>query len=235
MRLLLTRPAQEAQASAARLQALGHKVTLAPVTAITPLLRALPPGDWAAIAVTSAHAARFLEKPLAARLAATPVFAVGGRTAQAARRAGFLRVQAGQGGERELAALIRAALPAGAQLLYLAGRERMGGLAALLQDAGFACVTAETYDAPAAAALPPLATVALAMGRIEAVLHYSARAARIFSDLAADAGVADAAALPRHLCLSGDVAAALILPAGARARIAATPDEAALFALLAEQ
>lgn len=232
MRLLLTRPAKEAQASAARLRALGHTVVLSPVTRIAPLLRRLPPGEWAAIAVTSAHAAQFLEKPLPAALAAAPVFAVGGKSAQAARQAGFLRVQAGQGGERELAALIRSALPAGARLLYLAGRERMGGLAALLQDAGLVCVSVETYGAPAAAALPPLAAAALAMGRIDAVLHYSARAARIFSDLAADAGLGGAAARPRHLCLSGDIAAALAVPGAARVDIAAAPHEPALFALL---
>ena len=232
MRLLLTRPAQEAQVSAARLRALGHAVVVAPVTTIAPLLRALPAGEWAAIAVTSAHAAQFLHRPLPAAQAATPVFAVGGSSAKAARRAGFLAVRSSQGGERELAALIGSAVPAGAKLLYLAGRERKGGLAALLADAGLDCVTLETYDAPAADALPPPAAVALAMGRIDAVLHYSARAARVFSDLTASAGLADTAARLRHLCLSGEVAAALALPGGAIADIAAKPEEAALFALL---
>lgn len=59
MHLLLTRPAIEAKASAARLEALGHAVTLAPMLEIVVDSRVgIDPAGLAAIAVTSPRGVR---------------------------------------------------------------------------------------------------------------------------------------------------------------------------------
>ena len=77
-RVLITRPADLAERTAARARALGHQVLLAPVMAIRP--RAGPPPDLTdvqAILVTSRNAV-----PAVARLAPDrPIYAVGEGTA----------------------------------------------------------------------------------------------------------------------------------------------------------
>ena len=232
MRLLLTRAADAAAASAGRLRAMGHAVVVSPVTVIAPLDWLWPDGAFDGVVITSAHAVRFLDAAQAARIAALPAYAVGEHSAAAARAAGLNQVYAAHGGEAALARLAAQHAPERARLLYLAGRMRKGGLVGLLAAEGLRCVPAETYDAIAASGLAPAAAGALRAGAIDAVLHYSARSAAIFMQLADAAGLAGQTAQLRHLCLSQDVAAALALTGGAGMDIAATPDEAALFALL---
>ena len=233
MRLLLTRPIDDARASADKLRALGHEAVLSPVIEIVALRCELTPQAFDALALTSAHAARFLSPADKARLAALPAFAVGARSAAAARAAGFARVESAEGDERALAALLQTRLPRGAAVLYLAGRERKGGLEALLAQAGLRCTLVETYDAAAAPALTPEAASALRRGGLDAALHYSARSAKLLFHLARAAGLDDALSQLRHLCISADAAAALPPGARARAEIAAAPAEAALLELLA--
>ena len=233
MRVLLTRPIDDARASAGRLRALGHQVVLLPVIETGALPFVLPRQAFDAVALTSAHAAAALPPADIARLVSLPAFAVGARSAAAARAAGFARVEAGEGDERALAARLQARLPRGASVLYLAGRERKGALEALLAAAGLRCMVVETYDAVAAPALSPEAKAALMQGALDAALHYSARSARLLFELAQAANLAARLTPLRHLCLSADIALALPQAVHARAEIAAAPNEAALLALLA--
>ena len=232
MRVLLTRPIVDARRSADRLRALGHEAVLSPVIEIVALPCVLPRQAFDAVALTSAHAAQFLSPADIARLASLPAFAVGARSAAAARAAGLMQVWSADGDETALAALLARRLPVGASVLYLAGRERKGRLEAALQDAGLRCQLAETYQAAPATALAREAIEALRRGDLDAALHYSARSAKILFALARAAGLDGALCRLRHLCLSADVAAELPEAAKGRAEVAVTPTEAALVGLI---
>ncbi|WP_245271460.1 uroporphyrinogen-III synthase [Mesorhizobium sp. LSJC264A00] len=95
-----------------RLQELGFEPLLLPLTeTVTLPVGADAASDNAvAVAVTSANAVRHAPKELIRALAALPCHAVGRRTAEAARWAGFLSVSEGAGDAERLAEAIAAGL-----------------------------------------------------------------------------------------------------------------------------
>jgi uroporphyrinogen-III synthase len=96
MRLLLTRPADDSEATAAELRRRGHDVLIEPMLAIQPLPDApFEPAGAQAILLTSANGARALAGRAVPRT--LPVFAVGDATARAAADAGFGRVESAGG------------------------------------------------------------------------------------------------------------------------------------------
>ncbi len=114
-------------------------------------------------------------------------------------------------------------------LLYLAGSDRAGDLAGSVQSRGLQVETAVVYRSVMVADLRPDVRADLAGGRIDAVLHYSARSAAAFVAAALTAGIKDSVIRIRHLCLSPQVAAPLV-DAGAEAvTVASEPSETALF------
>ena len=95
MRVLGLRDSDAADETAAALGRLGHEALLAPVIDIEPTPMPLPSGPFDALLATSRHA--FTQAPDArGRGKRLPVFAVGRRTAEAARAAGFEVVVAPQ-------------------------------------------------------------------------------------------------------------------------------------------
>src|ERR1043166_8938182 len=89
MRLLVTRPEEDAARTAQALRARGHAVLIAPLLRIEAIEADLS-GSWTAVLMTSANAARALSgHRQAAALLRLPAFTVGDRTAEAARAAGF--------------------------------------------------------------------------------------------------------------------------------------------------
>ena len=233
MRLLVTRPEADAERTATALRACGHTVVVAPLLRIEPVENAkIAAGPFAAILVTSANAApaiarhqRFTE------LRALPVFAVGGRSAQAMRAAGFADVTSADGDVRDLARLVAQRVKGGASLLYLAGADRAGDLAGSLSGQGFVVRTAVIYRAIAAAVLP--SAVADALAGVDGVLHFSRRSAEAFLRAVRDAGAGDdALRKPTHFCISANVAESLVAAGAADIRIAAEPTESALMALV---
>jgi uroporphyrinogen-III synthase len=165
-RVLVTRPMPAAARSAARIEALGHRVHVAPLLFFRPLplaRGALPaPGDVGAVAVTSARSLEAMAG--AGRLAPylhLPLFAVGAATGQAAREAGFEKVAEAGGTLSDLVRLI-AERRSGGRVLYLAGRERSGDLAGELSRKGFECRLVETYTMERLDAIPDAERSALA-------------------------------------------------------------------------
>lgn len=224
MRVLVTRARDDAERTAERLAALGHDALIAPVLRIVPTGDPVPVAPYDALIVTSAHATEALS---VLREKSLPVFAVGERTAEAVRAAGFASVATAEGDAASLSILIRDRLQTPATLLHVTGRHHKEQPAASLRAAGFRVETWETYVAEAAETLPQAAVEALRTGQIGAVLHYSRRSAELFVRLARRAGLQAAILDCQHLCLSADVAAPL-LAAGAVARVADQPTEAAL-------
>jgi uroporphyrinogen-III synthase len=235
MRLLLTRPEPDAARTAAALRAAGHDVLAAPLLRIEPIAADLGAGPWQAVLITSANAARAaVVHARHAELVASPVLAVGRRSAEAARQAGFTEVASADGDVSALAKLALARYaPGGAHLLYLAGEERAGDLAADLMRHGLAVRRVVIYRAVAAERLPADAQAALAARAIDGVLHYSPRSAAAFLDCARRAGLAEAGLAPTHYCLSAAVAAPLVAAGSTTTRVAQAPDEPAMLRLVA--
>lgn len=234
MRLLVTRPKSDAERTAATLRARGHHVAVAPLLRIEHISdAAIGAGPWAALLVTSANAApaivthrRFQD------IAALPVLAVGERSAEAMRGAGFAEVISASGDLRDLRRLAAQQVKPGEKLLYFAGADRSGDLAGELGGDGFAVHTAVVYRAVAAASLPPVAAQALADG-IDGVLHFSRRSAEAYFNTTHAAGLAKPAIeQPVHFCLSAQIAESLMRAGADVIRVAPHPDEAALLALI---
>ena len=229
MRVLITRAAADGERTAAMLAERGHGAVLAPVATIRPTGAALPAGRFDAVAATSRHAFADLDATLDRRL---PLFAVGRRTAEAARAAGFRDVRVGTGDAPALADLLRLTLPRPVRLLYLAGRDRKPALEDALASAGYGVAVAEVYAAEPCAVWPVEVRDALKRSAIDAALHYSRRSLDLALALAARNGLEDAFLLLHHFCLSADSAEPLLERRAFTVGVAERPDEDALLALL---
>jgi uroporphyrinogen-III synthase len=235
VRLLVTRPEPEGGRTAVLLRARGHEVWLAPLLRIEPVADPVfGPGPWAGVVFTSANAVRAAASHRrSSELAGLPAYAVGARTRQAAVEAGFAGTVSAEGDVDDLARLIAAeAGGAGLPLLYFAGNDRAGDLAAALGKALLSVETVVAYRAVIADDFDAGVRAALAGGLIDGVLHYSARTAGAFVAAAAAAGIADSAMKIRHFCLSPQVAAPLVAAGAATVDIALAPNEAALLTLI---
>src|SRR6266566_8187803 len=237
MAILVTRPQPENEATAASLRARGFDVLLAPMLRFEPLALPDDPGaSYAAVIVTSANALRAAGTQLARRrMLDLPLFAVGERTASAAREAGFKTVISAGGDAADLHALVLTKVLTKARefgtarpLLYLAGADLSRDLAGELGEHGLDVVTRTAYRMVASAVLPREACDAIAASQVEAVLHYSARSARAFLDAVRSAGVEISALAVPQCCISATVAAILREAGAARVTVASSPDENAL-------
>lgn len=223
-RVLVTRPEGQAAATARLLAARGFAPVLAPALVIaTRTLHA--PGGAQAVLVTSANAI----PALPTKLRRLPLLAVGDATAARAREAGFAEFASAGRDAAALAALaIRRLDPGAGPLLLAAGTGQGAALAASLRGAGFRVVRRVAYAARPAASLPDAARAALAGGRI--------RHALFFSPASAAAGVRLLRGLPTAgitaLAISPATAAALSPLKWATIRVASSPDQEALLALL---
>jgi uroporphyrinogen-III synthase len=232
LRLLVTRPEPEASLLAERLVALGHQVLIQPLMQI--VLAGEPPSldKPTAIIVTSRNGVRGLASWRAARnWRAVPVYAIGVATGGAARDAGFADVRVAQGDAAALAGFIRADFGARrGRLLYAAARDRSTDLAALLP--GLSVTTVEAYRGEAVTGLDEPVRAEIAAGRIDGVLLYSRRTAKIFRDLVARARIDRGLGRTTLYVLSDQVAQPLAGLQCAGVRVAAHPDEPSLLALL---
>jgi uroporphyrinogen-III synthase len=228
MRILVTRPREDGEQTAAKLAALGHTALLAPLLeprfhdGAEPAL-----DDVQAILATSANGVRGLIRRTARR--DIPVFAVGPQTTEEARAAGFSDVRNADGDSRALAeAVARWTRPEKGALLHVCGADAPGTLVESLARRGFTARRTVLYAVDAVRALPPDARDALNRGAVDAVMFFSPVSAKIFLDVCGGIPTAKLVAL----CISP--ATASVLPPGAFAgvRSAAAPNQAALLALV---
>lgn len=231
MRVLVTRAEDQGRATEARLAAAGVDGIVAPLTRI--VLDgdvALPLDGVQAVVVTSVNGVAALALADAVdRLTALPLFAVGDRTAEAARARGFGDVHSARGDRRALAELLVARLdPRRGALLWAAGADRTADFATDLESAGFEVRIAEVYRSEAVADLPDAVAADLADGRIDAVAVYSPRSAEILVEALAARGFSPASSRFRIHAIS-DAAAEPLRRAGYdRIVVATRPDESGL-------
>jgi uroporphyrinogen-III synthase len=232
MRVVLTRPQDDSERTAAVLRTKGHDVLIAPLLRVEPIDAKLTPA-WGGIVITSANAVAAVASSAARDgLTKLPLYAVGKRTADAARAAGFTDIVTAGGDVRDLLRKIvaRRADDKG-PLLYLAGEDRSGDLIGDLAVRGIAAEMAVVYRA---AAVPfSVALIdALKAGEVEAVLHFSKRSAESYLAGAEAAQVAAQALETSHFCLSAQIAVPLQAAGAPRVVIAKRPDEAAMIELV---
>jgi uroporphyrinogen-III synthase len=233
--ILVTRPHPDNETTAAALRTRGFDTLLAPVLRFEPVAFHVDPAvHYGAVLVSSANALRAIAGNAAcAPLKEQPLFAVGDRTAQAARSEGFVNVTAAGGDGAALRELVVAqarakAIRKSAPLLYLAGADVARDIGGELDAHGFEVVTRTVYRMTPVADLPGTVADAFASGRIDAVLHYSRRSARAFVDAARTTGVEISALALPQCCLS-DAVASIVRDAGAtQVAVAAAPDEDSL-------
>ena len=190
-------------------------------------------GGWGAVIITSANApGAIAAHPARAALIKLPLFAVGRRSADAARQAGFTDVTSAGGDVRDLVRLIAARrADASGPLLYLAGEDRAADLIGELTARGIAAEMRIVYRA-VTAPFPPELIAALQAGEIDAVLHFSKRSADNYLAGAGQFGLLAQALAPRHVCLSQQIAEPLAAAGARQIAVAPRPDEAALIELL---
>jgi len=229
MYVLVTRPEPAAERTARALAARGHKAWKVPLMRIEPVAADLS-GGWGGVIVTSANAPAAVAADAA--LTKLPLFAVGERSAQAARAAGFVNVTSAGGDIRDLVQLLRERkADAKAPLLYLAGEDRAADLIAELAAHGIAAEMRVVYRA-VTAPFPDALIAAIEAGDAQAVLHFSRRSAENYVAGARAAGILGQALALRHYCLSAQVAEPLAAAGAKRVSVALHPEEAVLIELL---
>jgi uroporphyrinogen-III synthase len=177
-RVWITRTAPEADATAARLAAMGHVAVVAPVLEARPIADARIDLEGVdALAFSSGHAVAAFAGLSDRR--DIPVFTVGAATAQRARAAGFGDVRSADGGATALAELIAASDLRPKCVLHPGAREPAADLVALLAERGVAARAIAIYETvPTDLTAPP--------DDIDAILVHSARGAERVAALIGD-------------------------------------------------
>ena len=209
--LLIVRPQPGADATAARVRALGFHPVIAPLFAIEPVAWTPPdPEHFDALLLTSANAVRHAGEVLS-RYAALPTFAVGRATEGVANARGLRVVATGDSGVEAILPAIEA--EGWTRVLHLAGRDHHPYPSTALHIT--TCIVYAAVETAATLPNPPCV----------ALLH-SERAATRLAHLASDRAAIAVVAI------SSDVAKAAG-PGWRHVAIAPTPDDAAMLALAA--
>jgi uroporphyrinogen-III synthase len=227
MRVLITRAMPHAQATAARVAALGHEPIVSPVLEIENLAFDFDASGVQALLFSSVAAV------VAFGACDAPALVVGEATAEAARAAGFPDVRSADGAGADLVALARGLDPAAGALVHVSGEDIATDLVAALAEAGFSARRLIVYRARMTGALTRQAAQLLtnpAPG--DSALFHSARGAESFGVLVRAAGLQTTLRSMRALCLSQRIASVALSLDFKQVRVADAPRESALLALL---
>ena len=239
MRILITRPREDADSFAATLGARGIEVTVEPLLTIQPVADPVIDLDGVqALLFTSANGVRCFASANARR--DLKVFAVGDASAALARAQGFVEVESAAGDVGSLATLVADRVkPGDGALLHAAGSSLAGDLKGQLEQAGYTVRRVTLYDALPATELSSATLMNLRLGGIDAVALFSPRSARTFVELwrkARQPGQSgDGLAQVTALCLSAAVAREAKDLDWRRIEIATRPDGAAMLDLVLQE
>jgi uroporphyrinogen-III synthase len=232
MRLVVTRPRDDAEAFAKSLRARGHVVIVAPIMDVHVIAGApIALAGVQAVLATSANGVRALAAGTKRRN--VTLYAVGPQTAEAARHAGFTTVISAEGDSAALVETVaRKVDPAKGALLHAAGAQTAGRLHHALQARGFRIETAVLYETVPVAKLPLEADETLRDGTADGVFLFSPRSSRIFAALVGDAGLAAQCTKLIAWCISAATAEALNPLSFARVAVAGAPNQDAILDLV---
>jgi len=228
MRVLVTRPREDAGRLIRVLAGLGIDAIATPLLDITYVDgAALDLSGVQALVLTSANGARAFARRSSNRT--LPALCVGDATRREAEALGFGTVKSADGDVQALADLIKADLdPDGGAVLHPAGSHVAGDLGGQIEAAGFTYRREALYTAKKIKTLPQAASQALATGDVDGVLLYSPRTAAAFATLAQATALGTVTAY----CLSAAVADKISNLGWRDVKIAAQPNQDALLVLL---
>ncbi len=224
--IALMRERNQAERSAVRLVARGFSFVIAPATVVRSLAAEPSAGQFDAVVATSARAFVHGGAQFSAALAGLPLYGVGERGHEAAATLGLAFAAAPARDVAALIEILRTRLPAKAQVLYLAGRDRLPDFEDAMQSAGHVVTVVETYAADARDQWT--AEEAGAVASADAFLHYSHRSAGLTVELAARAGLLDRMKSRPHVCLSREAAKPLAAVSSRRVFWPHEPNEESL-------
>lgn len=232
MRILITRPLEDAISMAERLRASGYSPVIAPLLTIRFLDGPEISLDGVqAILATSANGVRAIARRTQRR--EIPVFAVGPQTAEAAHIEGFGTVRDADGDAQALVACVpNWTSPNKGMLLHTAGTEAPKFLASLLSNAGFSVRREMLYEATPVSKLPASLEMELENNTLESAIFMSPRGAQTFAELVARLGRDSPCKSFSAFCISEATANALSPLQFRNMFIAAKPNQSALLSLL---
>ncbi|MBA8877992.1 uroporphyrinogen-III synthase [Phyllobacterium myrsinacearum] len=230
--VLVTRPLPAATRTADRLRAQGFAPALLPLTQIVPLNPTMPEGMFNAVVATSANALVHASEELLAPFLQLPCFTVGDATADAARARGFETVTTGDSDGESLAETIVEDLCSGGSLLYLTGHVRSPEFERAVKSAGFLCSSLAIYDTNSVSYTTDFLMRSLGSKHLDCCLLYSRMSSEVFSSLIDELKLTYLFENTMFLCLSRRIADGISGLQNPIIKVAARPDEDALFDLL---
>jgi uroporphyrinogen-III synthase len=234
MRVLVTRPEQDAGALAEELSRLGHEAVIHPLMEFHVLdFDPAPLKTAGGLIFTSRNGLRaLLERFDPAAVAGCPVFCVGSETESALRRAGFQTVAAVAETAERLAGEIAQRAAKGASLVHVTGEHQAFDLVRALALDGFSVSTLRVYEMRARSAFEGALLEALQAGSIGGVILMSPRTAEIFVSLCERHGLFERARCLDYFCLANSVSNRLKPLDPVYVHVARKPERAALLKLL---
>ena len=228
MRILISRPQEDAARLAELLRARGHE----PLCASLLSVRCFDGPELtfesiSAIVVTSANGVRALARRTERR--DLRIFTVGPQTADAAKKAGFDDVECADGDATTLAEKVLGWVgPQEGVLLHAASADTEGQLKTLLAEEGYTVDEIVLYEVVAIHKLPEIAREAIVYHALDAAVVFSPRSGQALRDCILRAGLAEACKSIAAICISPATAAALEPLAFRRVIVAERPNQAAM-------
>lgn len=210
MRLLVTRPGNDAKEFIERLNDSGHQAVHEPLLDIKFFDNPeIADAAYQAVLITSANGARALAAcKVMEDLATVPAITVGKASSCAAKLAGFGTIIAAVPGN--VNGLVNYVLehfePNGGALLYASGAVTTGDLQNTLEKNGFSVNRVVLYMAKPTDQLGRQTLAMLRNGEIDAVTLFSPRTAKIWLEVIANAEGGCDLSQVKHFCLSENVA-----------------------------
>jgi uroporphyrinogen-III synthase len=235
MRVLVTRPIQDAEPLKTRVEALGCEVLLAPLmeTVVNEIPAGTLDGATALIATSRNALAALAASSARASFTSVPFYAVGPGTAAAARNMGFHDVIEGAGNVEALVPVLCEDRAPNKRLIYLRGDVVAFDLEGVLAARGLKVVPVQAYETLEAEALPLEVIEALRGRGVDAVTLMSPRTARIWLRLVEALSPPVQLSGVAHLCLSERVGEALgALAKTAKVLVTSQPNVQEMLALI---
>lgn len=242
MRLLITRPAEQADKTIEGLENRGHTCILEPMLHVVHTHAPLPPDSgakingWDGILVTSLNAIPALLSPFIANgRTDIPVLSTGEATKLALEEIGFTNVTHANGSALDVAAHVpewlgKNQLDSSAKILYPSAQKTAHDLSALLKAMNVSCHTWIVYQTQEATKFSATTEQALGSGAIDGVLLYSPRSARCFGQLVQQTKTSGNDLV--YFVLSDNIAGALPNVPKTSIFIASEPNEEAMLSLI---
>ncbi len=214
MRLLVTRPQNDAAQLIGLLETAGHTTShfaLLDIKFFAP--KNIAVNGYQAALITSANGARALANNVStSEFAHMLAITVGPASAFAAKQAGFTNIKRTSLGDVSgiIDFVVDNLSPQNGSLLYPSGRKTTGDLEQVLTRFGFTVHRKILYEAQRASALPDQIVNQLNSGTIDGVLLFSPRTAKIWISLTKACIDGSRLAKLGHFCLSQNVADVLV-------------------------